>query len=397
MKIKLTQDSRDLHYFEKFGEIPTSDFPLELNFDSSFSDVVQSPGDVECTCITTCDIASDEVGGVYDYQDLFNRIPHDSSGASPRDALGEAVKNGLLPKGATEKVKKFSSYWRCDTGSTGLRDYFDSVRSALILAQSPVAVATPWYSNWYSGVLPVGDRVVSGHMYEIEGWKEVNGQPHFIIEAWLGRKLLMPRETFNKAVSGLGCGAWVLSTSVIDSKRQISIMQKIVDVCINVILSLKQLILIKRTSLSPLPIVQENVKVISSDPYQEVKTALQEIPKYQWDTRSNIRHTVRVICDEEGLTKEQKDTMCATIQGESNFNLTVTNDNYYKGKLVSTDYGICQWNDYYHGKEITPDEAVHNPEKAVRLMCAYWKRGQRDTWIAYKSGSYKKYLWLPFI
>lgn len=115
-------------------------------------------------------------------------------------------------------------------------------------------------------------------------------------------------------------------------------------------------------------------------------------PKYQWDTIDHIKHTVRVICDEEGFTLEQKNTMYATIWAESGFNLKAKNENKVNGKVVSTDYGICQWNDYYHGKEITPDEAVNNPEKAVRLMCQYWKRGQRNLWIAYKSGAYKKYL-----
>jgi hypothetical protein len=115
-------------------------------------------------------------------------------------------------------------------------------------------------------------------------------------------------------------------------------------------------------------------------------------PKYLWDTPSNAKHSVRLICDEEGLTVEQKDTMTATIQGESGFNLKAVNYNKRNGKVVSTDFGLCQWNDYYHGKEISPDEALNNPEKAVRLMCAYWKRGQRDLWIAYKSGAYKKYL-----
>ncbi len=125
-------------------------------------------------------------------------------------------------------------------------------------------------------------------------------------------------------------------------------------------------------------------------------TPTPEPPKYWWDTPLEARHSVRVICDEEGLDLEQKNTMCATIGGESGWKTDVVHPNYVikNGikKLSSTDYGICQWNDYYHGKEITPDEALHNPEKAVRLMCQYWKRGQRNLWIAYKNMSYKLYL-----
>lgn len=116
------------------------------------------------------------------------------------------------------------------------------------------------------------------------------------------------------------------------------------------------------------------------------------VPRFQWDTKDHIRHSVRVVCDDEGLTLEQKDTLCATIAAESGFNTQATHKNTINGKVVSTDYGLCQWNDSYHAKEITPDESLNNPEKAVRLMCKYWKRGQRKLWIAYRSGAYKKYL-----
>lgn len=117
-----------------------------------------------------------------------------------------------------------------------------------------------------------------------------------------------------------------------------------------------------------------------------------EMPPYKWDTVANVRHSVRVICDEEGLTVEQKNTMCATIQAESEFNTHARNDNKVNGRVTSTDWGLCQWNSYWHGKEITPDEAVNNPEKAVRLMCSYWKANKRTLWVAYSTGRYKKYL-----
>lgn len=157
--------------------------------------------------------------------------------------------------------------------------------------------------------------------------------------------------------------------------------------------------------LQTIGILKKNQTVISIPP-PIVQAPVVE-SKYNWSASDLARHSVRVICDEEGLNLEQKNTMDATIGGESGWDIHAKRLNYAfkdsgkkdaNGKpilikyLASTDTGICQWNDYYHGKEITPDEAENNPEKAVRLMCAYWKRGQRDTWIAWKDGSYKKHL-----
>lgn len=123
---------------------------------------------------------------------------------------------------------------------------------------------------------------------------------------------------------------------------------------------------------------------------------------YNWSTIEAARHSVRVICDEEGLTVKQKNDLCATIGGESgwqSYYLTgpkkgqpVIRENMRNGKLWSTDRGICQWNDYYHSKEISPEDAQNNNEKAVRLMCRYAKKGQLKQWVAYSSGAYLKYL-----
>ncbi len=121
-------------------------------------------------------------------------------------------------------------------------------------------------------------------------------------------------------------------------------------------------------------------------------SVIKPLPKYIWSTPPDARHSVRLIADEEGLDVEQKNTMCATIGGESGWHIDAINQNTKDGKVTSVDYGICQWNNYYHGKEISPTDALNDPEKAVRLMCAYWKRGERDTWIAYKNGRYLKFM-----
>lgn len=139
---------------------------------------------------------------------------------------------------------------------------------------------------------------------------------------------------------------------------------------------------------APMPQPPENLPVQPTPPAPEPSPP----QKYLWDTTANVRHSIRVICDEEGLTVEQKNTLCATIECESGFKLDARHDNIVNGKVTSTDWGVCQWNSYYHGKEITPDEAVHNPEKAVRLMCHYWKRDERKLWVCYLKGMYEQYM-----
>lgn len=112
-----------------------------------------------------------------------------------------------------------------------------------------------------------------------------------------------------------------------------------------------------------------------------------------WTTATGNRHNVRVIADQEGLTVAQKNLMSQVIHCESGYNPQAINYNKdpITGKITSTDHGICQWNDYFHGKEISPTDATNDPEKAVRLMCTYIKAGRISQWSCYKLGLYKNY------
>ncbi len=118
-------------------------------------------------------------------------------------------------------------------------------------------------------------------------------------------------------------------------------------------------------------------------------------PKYFWDTPTDCRHSVRVICDEEGLTVEEKNLLSATLHCESNYNPQCVHPNVVNGKVTSTDYGICQINDYYHiglGKDFpSADYVLHNPEACVRWMCKQWKAGLGRLWICYSKGLYQQY------
>jgi hypothetical protein len=120
---------------------------------------------------------------------------------------------------------------------------------------------------------------------------------------------------------------------------------------------------------------------------------LPKAPELLWDTPKNARHSVRVICDQERLTYAQKDTLCATVGAESGWKPRAVGKPNSNG---SRDWGICQINDSLWigvGKTYpSTDYVLNNPEKCIRWMCYWWKKGKMNWWIAFKNGSYKRFL-----
>lgn len=116
----------------------------------------------------------------------------------------------------------------------------------------------------------------------------------------------------------------------------------------------------------------------------------QPIAKYEWGTKDAVRHSIRVIADEEGLTVLQKDLTCDIAQCESQFDYMV------RGKLDPRDRGLFQWNSHFH-PEIT-DEIAFDPEKNARLGCKAVKSGKAHAyWSASefcwnKTGKYNSLL-----
>ncbi len=66
----------------------------------------------------------------------------------------------------------------------------------------------------------------------------------------------------------------------------------------------------------------------------------------KWDTPKQTWHSVRVMCDNSGLTFTQKNIVCACIWQESNFlnylpnGEPVTHKNIKNGKVWSTDFSL---------------------------------------------------------
>lgn len=97
---------------------------------------------------------------------------------------------------------------------------------------------------------------------------------------------------------------------------------------------------------------------------------------------------VREVCAAEGLTTDLINIVVAVIWAESGMNPNAKNVN----KNGSTDWGLCQFNDYWSAAQITPWEALNNPRKAVTLMAREVKAGRIWRWVTYNTGAYRKFL-----
>ena len=163
---------------------------------------------------------------------------------------------------------------------------------------------------------------------------------------------------------------------------------------------LKNFLLIPVKPIEAIEPIEVAVSPVS--PMKEIKTPVEKEIPYLWDTPEFARHSIRVIADEENLSLKDKNLLCAVIKAESGFKNTAINKNRNtKGETTSTDWGICQINDYWHigkwadGKNKSfpsVEYVLQNPDKVVRWMIKMLKAGKINLWSAYVNGSYKKYL-----
>ena len=86
---------------------------------------------------------------------------------------------------------------------------------------------------------------------------------------------------------------------------------------------------------------------------------------------------VRETATRRGVDVEM---LVAVIKAESGMNPNAVTRN----KNGTTDFGLCQFNDYWYGDLITPSVALHDPQAAVELMCTMWRQGRQNDWIAWR-------------
>lgn len=116
---------------------------------------------------------------------------------------------------------------------------------------------------------------------------------------------------------------------------------------------------------------------------------------FPWTSIENNRHNVRALCDLAGLSESDKNLISQVIHCESNYNPACVHPNIVNGVTTSTDYGICQINDYFHigpGKDFeTVQEVLDNPEADVNWMIRMFKAGELKLWVCFLKGMYEQY------
>lgn len=120
-------------------------------------------------------------------------------------------------------------------------------------------------------------------------------------------------------------------------------------------------------------------------------------PSLDWSTPKGAYHATRVTCDNLELTVDEKNLICACIFQESRFYHAATNQNKNAaGEVTSTDWGLCQVNDWFHigpGKDFPSVVYVmDNPDKVIEWMIGMYKHGLLKQWVSFSSGVYKQWL-----
>lgn len=296
-----------------------------------------------------------------------------------KDGADYVANPAIWDSSLKEKALPFraSSFLRVD----GSNDTFDNIRVALFMHdndQEGVSAGMSWFSDWSfvenNGVLsmPTSNNS-SPHNVRIYDWNKAG----LIVEPHIGKVVIIPRKIINKYVyTTEGPYIFVDGTDTEALKAaQWGLLEKIKNWLVKWLAKLNN---------PSLPVPQ-----IDFDLPAPIVTPEVPVSKYDWTNKQAITHSVRLICDEEGLTYDMKNKLCATINCESGFSLTAKNENKDStGKVLSTDWGLCQFNDYWWVGAKKPFHSVsdilHNPEKCVRLMAREFKKGNAYLWVCYK-------------
>lgn len=125
----------------------------------------------------------------------------------------------------------------------------------------------------------------------------------------------------------------------------------------------------------PRVVIPEAIDYVPLTPEVVVEAVVEPVVvvlKYLWDTKDNIKLSIRTIAHEEGLSSLQKDMAVEICRCESGFVLKARLEN----SPTSVDRGLFQINSFYHKTAI--DELAYNPEWSTRWACKAIRRGEAN-------------------
>lgn len=413
----LKKDKRDFklgYVFQlpKLGEIPTTDWMVDVPLE------IKTQNDDECTAFAAAAVAEDHEGVILDPHYTFSREKlilgnKDEYGGDLRAVAKAAVKFGFLEKSkspypnadrntaadwnkwsldcdADAEVHKQKSYFLVE----GPYDFFDNLRAALWLFRknkNSALAGSYWFPDWLSRTVidSFSGDANSAHAFKTRiGQKIINGFPFLAIQQSYGPNIgdhgtqYFSRSVVNSEWKDFGAFMFVdMDPNEVAQPTLMQRLQRAFDVLVY--------FLSFYARRKPVPVEPDPPQPV---PLPQPTPTPPPAPKYLWDTPANARHSVRVICDEYGLSPRNKDVICAVIQGESGFDPQKENHN----PDGTTDYGISQLNSFWYigpKQEVkTPEQAKNDPETCVRVMVKAFKAGRISDWIAYRNGSYLKYM-----
>lgn len=400
------KDHRDYSLQRTFGSPLKSQIPAEFNFDAGLTNPNQDADGfpLGCTAYTSSELAQDTdkkkylpkytYGKTCEIEGIGSDSPqYEKMACGIPDSLKSTIVYGLDDGfGADPLRNRRGAYYEVLNGATG--DHFDAVVSAMWDQQRSVCVGTQWQYEWFNtsqGIITslyVPRSESPWHCFKICGVKVIQGVSYLIAKPWIGVQFgdrgfcYFPREVVNKMLSINGSCAYTLAPYT----GQIQTVKLNI---ITTLISYLRMCLNKLNSMTPISApVPEAPK---PQPAAVVESSL------LWDTPANVRHSVRVLCDNANLPLADKNIVCAVIQAESGFNNAAVNSNKNsKGTVTSRDWGVCQINDFFHigPKSDFPsvDYVLAHPQEVVEWMIGLYKKGKINLWSAYNDGRYKAYL-----
>lgn len=292
---------------------------------------------------------------------------------------------------------------------------FDAVLSAARVNRG-VGFHMYWYSSFSTpnldGTVNL-DRASSAtvHFARIVGQKTLDGVRYILLKPWMGKQygfggycLLTEQQFLQVAIGAYAFdpnGSRLLTLVGIAATRLPYLLDVLPYLYLIGVQNLQTIINGKDVSAGAETLPHNSPPNVPSEVPLVAPTVPQDAPKYDWSTQLAAKHSVRLICDEEGLDWATKNELTACIRQESQFlphAIGRTNTN------GTQDFGLCQYNNGKDPKTGKPlwiglgaafssvEEVLDNPEKNVRVMARCFKAGQKSLWSSYKTGAYKKWL-----